>query len=127
MEVGLWLCGGAVLAFQAYGISGLVASFLPSRHIEPGYAEWSDYSSSEHREPEVVALYDRVVWMIIDALPASWVLEEPSSFLKTRALLTEAGGLGLTAICQPPTVTMPRHAPLTHSIALLTGGLVSRC
>jgi hypothetical protein len=109
MALGAWLCCGAVLAFQVYGISGLVAAFLPSRHIEPGYAEWSDYSSSGHLQPEVAALYDRLVWMVIDALPASWVLEEPSGFPKTRALLT-AEGLGLTAICQPPTVTMPRRA-----------------
>lgn len=79
--------------------------FFPYKPFLPGIA-------AEHGEsPE--APFDKVVFMVVDALRSDFVFSEPSGFQFTQSLISEGAALPFTAHATSPTITMPRIKAIT--------------
>ncbi|KAK5121940.1 hypothetical protein LTR85_004512 [Meristemomyces frigidus] len=100
------LLPGAVLIF---GIG-----FFPFKPLLPGLASFEDVQETAlwgDGQPE--AIFDRVVFMVVDALRSDFVYGYNSGFEFTQSLIRDGAALPFTAHATPPTVTMPRVKALT--------------
>lgn len=107
------------------GMSG-AESFLPFCKVDdineldrPLHDEQYDF---QERNLDLPAKYDRLVFMVVDGLPAEFVLgrdgRPPARNFKsampfTQNLLSNGSALGYHAKAAPPTVTMPRLKAMT--------------
>lgn len=66
---------------------------------------------TSYREPS--AKFDRVVFMLVDAMRSDFVFSNNSQMAFTQKLLDDGYGLGFTAFSHPPTVTLPRLKGIT--------------
>ncbi|KAK5108293.1 hypothetical protein LTR62_008608 [Meristemomyces frigidus] len=90
--------------------------FFPYKPLLPGLATFQDdeTSSSDSQgglRPEPV--FDRVIFMVVDALRSDFVYGYHSGFGFTQSLVRTGAALPFTAHASPPTVTMPRIKALT--------------
>ncbi|KAK5166197.1 major facilitator superfamily transporter protein [Saxophila tyrrhenica] len=65
------------------------------------------------RRGQEEAVFDRVVFMVVDALRSDFVYGEGSGFGFTQSLIRSGAAIPFTAHATPPTVTMPRVKALT--------------
>ncbi|KAK0748811.1 alkaline-phosphatase-like protein [Apiosordaria backusii] len=84
--------------------------FFPYKPLLPGLATYGE--SSVYGEPPP-AQFDRLVFMVIDALRSDFVYVENSGFKFTQSLIRDGNALPFTAHATSPTVTMPRLKAIT--------------
>ncbi|KAK4197450.1 putative GPI ethanolamine phosphate transferase, partial [Triangularia verruculosa] len=84
--------------------------FFPYKPLLPGLATYGE--SSVYGEPPK-AQFDKLVFMVIDALRSDFVYTENSGFKFTQSLIRDGSALPFTAHATSPTVTMPRLKAIT--------------
>ncbi|KAF9871619.1 gpi ethanolamine phosphate transferase 2 [Colletotrichum karsti] len=83
--------------------------FFPYKPVLPGLAE---YENLEYGPPPA-APFDRLIFMIVDALRSDFVYAEGTGFTYTQELIRDGAALPFTANARSPTVTMPRIKAIT--------------
>ncbi|KAJ9134463.1 GPI ethanolamine phosphate transferase 2 [Pleurostoma richardsiae] len=83
--------------------------FFPYKPLLPGLAQY-DVSKDGSPPP---APFDRVVFMVVDALRSDFVYSDQSGFEYTQSLIRDGGAIPFTAHATSPTVTMPRIKAIT--------------
>ena len=91
---------GAVLIFAV--------GFFPHKAFLPGLATWREGSASRTTAP-----FNRVIFMVVDALRNDFVYSESSNFTFTQSLIRSGAALPFTGYAGPPTITMPRVKAIT--------------
>ncbi|KAI9012652.1 alkaline-phosphatase-like protein [Phycomyces nitens] len=107
----------AVLAIlQLVGLGLFCKGFFPYKIQIAGHATaesappWPDNSQSHHLvEPE----FDRLVFVVIDALRNDFILDKDSGFKFVNSLVESKAAIPFTARATAPTVTLPRIKALT--------------
>ncbi|KAL1838847.1 hypothetical protein VTJ49DRAFT_2170 [Mycothermus thermophilus] len=84
--------------------------FFPYKPLLPGLATYD--TVTEYGEPPE-AKFDKIVFMVIDALRSDFVYAEGSGFEFTQSLIRDGAALPFTAHATSPTVTMPRLKAIT--------------
>ncbi|KKA27122.1 hypothetical protein TD95_000367 [Thielaviopsis punctulata] len=82
--------------------------FFPYKPLLSGLAIHQDAGGVQPEAP-----FNRLVFMVIDALRSDFVYAEGSSFHFTQQLIREGAAIPFTANARSPTVTMPRLKALT--------------
>ncbi|TQB72867.1 major facilitator super transporter protein [Monascus purpureus] len=85
------------------------SGFFPYKAMLPGLARL-DGSNSATIPP---AIFDKVIFMVVDALRSDFVYSNSSGFLFTQSLIRTGAALPFTAHASAPTVTMPRLKAIT--------------
>lgn len=85
------------------------AGFFPYKPFLPGLAE---YEPLEYGAPPGVP-FDRLIFMVVDALRSDFVYSHDSGFEYTQSLIREGAAMPFTANARSPTVTMPRIKAIT--------------
>ena len=85
------------------------SGFFPHKASLPGLATWRPDS----QRPSVAPPFDRVIFMVVDALRSDFVYGNTSSFRYTQSLISSGAGLPFTGHASPPTITMPRVKAIT--------------
>ncbi|KAK4945601.1 major facilitator superfamily transporter protein [Elasticomyces elasticus] len=83
--------------------------FFPHKAFLPGLATWPPNSDASARS----APFDRVVFMVVDALRSDFVYGNASNFTFTQSLVRAGAALPFTGHASPPTITMPRVKAIT--------------
>ncbi|CAK7231965.1 major facilitator super transporter protein [Sporothrix eucalyptigena] len=103
----LLLLGANLLIPLAIGIFG--KGFFPYKPLLPGLAQYEDHGYG----PPAPAPFDRVVFMVVDALRSDFVYVANSGFQFTQSLIRSGAAVPFTAHATSPTVTMPRIKAIT--------------
>lgn len=83
--------------------------FFPYKPFLPGLAE---FEALEYGPPPK-APFDRLVFMVVDALRSDFVFSDASEFGYTQSLIRDGSAIPFTANARSPTVTMPRIKAIT--------------
>ncbi|OBR13914.1 GPI ethanolamine phosphate transferase [Colletotrichum higginsianum IMI 349063] len=83
--------------------------FFPYKPVLPGLAQ---YETLEYGPPPA-APFDRLVFMVVDALRSDFVYVDGAGFTHTQELIRQGAALPFTAYARSPTVTMPRIKAIT--------------
>lgn len=83
--------------------------FFPYKPFLPGLAE---YEALHYGAPPD-APFDKLIFMVIDALRSDFVFSEGSGFEYTQGLIRDGSAIPFTANARSPTVTMPRIKSIT--------------
>ncbi|KAL3455634.1 GPI ethanolamine phosphate transferase 2 [Aspergillus heterothallicus] len=81
--------------------------FFPYKPLIPGLATFSEPSDALPR------VFDKVIFMVVDALRSDFVYSNNSGFLFTQSLIRSGAAIPFTAYAGSPTVTMPRLKAIT--------------
>ncbi|KAK9437806.1 Alkaline-phosphatase-like, core domain protein [Metarhizium brunneum] len=92
------------LSIATFGIG-----FFPYKPVLPGLAEYEPLESGEPPR----APFDRLVFMVVDALRSDFVFSQDSGFEYTQSLIRKGVAMPFTANARSPTVTMPRLKAIT--------------
>ncbi|KAK9480900.1 alkaline-phosphatase-like protein [Lipomyces japonicus] len=95
----------AVLAVQCIGLLFFAKGFFPYKPIFHGHAPF------QNNNPP--AVFDRLVFIVVDALRSDFVYSDDSPMAFTQSLISSRNALPFTAHAAPPTVTLPRIKGLT--------------
>ncbi|KAH2126676.1 major facilitator super transporter protein [Aspergillus fumigatus] len=90
-------------------ISIFSSGFFPYKSLLPGLATFAETNIGTVA-PKV---FDRVIFMVIDALRSDFVYSKTSGFSFTQSLIRSGAALPFTAHASSPTVTMPRLKAMT--------------
>ncbi|KAL1872778.1 hypothetical protein VTK73DRAFT_1328 [Phialemonium thermophilum] len=104
----LLLCAANLLIPVAIVV--FATGFFPYKPFLPGLAQYSDFP--EHGDPPP-APFDRLVFMVVDALRSDFVYAPHSGFEYTQSLIRRGAAVPFTAHATSPTVTMPRLKAIT--------------
>ncbi|KAI0005693.1 alkaline phosphatase-like protein [Xylariaceae sp. FL0662B] len=91
----------AILAFAV--------GFFPYKPFLPGLAEYQSLGYGPPPEPP----FDRLIFMVIDALRSDFVYLEGSGFEFTQSLISDGAAIPFTGHATSPTITMPRIKAIT--------------
>ena len=91
---------GAVLVFAI--------GFFPHKAFLPGLATWREGVPARTTAP-----FERVIFMVVDALRNDFVYSESSNFTFTQSLIRSGAALPFTGHASAPTITMPRVKAIT--------------
>ena len=83
--------------------------FFPYKASLPGLAEWR----ADSLRPRGLAPFDKVIFMVVDALRSDFVYGNESKFLFTQQLIRDGAAIPFTGHASPPTITMPRVKAIT--------------
>lgn len=83
--------------------------FFPYKPFLPGLAEYEPL----HFGPPPDAPFDKLIFMVVDALRSDFVFSEGSGFEYTQRLIRDGSAMPFTANARSPTVTMPRIKSIT--------------
>lgn len=83
--------------------------FFPYKPLLPGLAQYGD---SQYGLPPA-APFDRLIFMVVDALRSDFVYSTNSGFEFTQSLIRNGSAIPFTAHATSPTVTMPRLKAIT--------------
>ncbi|KAF2206838.1 hypothetical protein CERZMDRAFT_115561 [Cercospora zeae-maydis SCOH1-5] len=98
------------------------SGFFPYKPVLPGLAKvedaWSDGGIGEKDKDAgnrglPNAPFDKVIFMVVDALRSDFVYGHDSAMTFTQSLIRSGAAIPFTAHATPPTVTMPRVKALT--------------
>ncbi|OJJ52571.1 hypothetical protein ASPSYDRAFT_164083 [Aspergillus sydowii CBS 593.65] len=81
--------------------------FFPYKPLVPGLATFKE---PDNAPPKV---FDKVIFMVVDALRSDFVYSNNSGFLFTQSLIRSGSAVPFTAYAGSPTVTMPRLKAIT--------------
>ncbi|RMD42493.1 hypothetical protein DV735_g2589, partial [Chaetothyriales sp. CBS 134920] len=104
--------GGAVLLGNALLLAALLifaAGFFPYKAFLPGLAEWDQSTLRPKDSPP----FDRLIFMVVDALRSDFVYGNESNFVYTQQLVRDGAAIPFTGHASPPTITMPRVKAIT--------------
>ncbi|KAL2067876.1 hypothetical protein VTL71DRAFT_15974 [Oculimacula yallundae] len=85
------------------------SGFFPYKPFLPGLAQ---YEALEYGPPPQ-APFDKVIFMVVDALRSDFVYSNNSGFLFTQSLISNGEAIPFTAHATSPTITMPRIKAIT--------------
>ncbi|TGO49685.1 hypothetical protein BOTNAR_0421g00080 [Botryotinia narcissicola] len=85
------------------------SGFFPYKPFLSGLAQ---YESLEYGTPPE-APFDKVIFMVVDALRSDFVFSNNSGFQFTQSLISNGAALPFTAHATSPTITMPRIKAIT--------------
>ncbi|GES58558.1 transferase [Aspergillus terreus] len=71
-------------------------------------------AGEKKRDPQPSAPFDKVVFMVIDALRSDFVYGEDSGFSFTQSLIKSGSAIPFTALAAPPTLTLSRIKAMTQ-------------
>jgi ethanolaminephosphotransferase len=94
------LLAGAVLIFAV--------GFFPHKAFLPGLATWREGIPERTTAP-----FDKVIFMVVDALRNDFIYSESSNFTFTQSLIRSGAALPFTGHAGAPTITMPRVKAIT--------------
>uniref|UniRef100_A0A060T0D6 GPI ethanolamine phosphate transferase 2 n=1 Tax=Blastobotrys adeninivorans TaxID=409370 RepID=A0A060T0D6_BLAAD len=103
-----WTSIFGVVILQIAGFLLFAKGFFPKKLVLPGYGEYFDAD-----EPVPHAKFNKLVFMVVDALRSDFVFSEMSDMQFVQQLIAQGYGLPFTAHSTPPTVTLPRLKGLT--------------
>ncbi|KAI1085889.1 alkaline phosphatase-like protein [Whalleya microplaca] len=83
--------------------------FFPYKPFLPGLAEYHSFGYGSLPE----APFDRLIFMVIDALRSDFVYLEGSGFEFTQSLISDGAAIPFTGHATSPTITMPRIKAIT--------------
>ncbi|KAJ3493366.1 hypothetical protein NLG97_g4774 [Lecanicillium saksenae] len=83
--------------------------FFPYKPFLPGLAEYEVLESGPPPQPP----FDKLVFVVIDALRSDFVYAKGSGFEFTQSLIRDGAAIPFTAYARSPTVTMPRLKAIT--------------
>ncbi|ATY59571.1 GPI ethanolamine phosphate transferase 2 [Cordyceps militaris] len=83
--------------------------FFPYKPFLPGLSEFEVLESG----PPPQAPFDKLVFVVIDALRSDFVYSQGSGFKYTQSLIRDGAAIPFTAYARSPTVTMPRLKAIT--------------
>ncbi|RMZ83652.1 hypothetical protein DV738_g982, partial [Chaetothyriales sp. CBS 135597] len=103
--------GAVVLGNALLFIALLVfaAGFFPYKAFLPGLAEWNEPSLRPKHSPP----FNKLVFMVVDALRSDFVYGNESNFGYTQQLVRDGAAIPFTGHASPPTITMPRVKAIT--------------
>ncbi|KKK25071.1 hypothetical protein ARAM_003137 [Aspergillus rambellii] len=81
--------------------------FFPYKPLIPGLATFEEARNAP------APIFNKVVFMVVDALRSDFVYSDKSGFLFTQGLIRSGAAVPFTAYAGSPTVTMPRLKALT--------------
>ncbi|KAK5954384.1 major facilitator super transporter protein [Knufia fluminis] len=101
---------GLVLSNLVLGIAVLLFAkgFFPHKAVLPGLAAWPADIAAHDSAP-----FDKVIFMVVDALRSDFVYSNASSFHFTQSLIRSGEAIPFTGHASPPTITMPRVKAIT--------------
>ncbi|KAI0481010.1 GPI ethanolamine phosphate transferase [Xylariaceae sp. FL0804] len=85
--------------------------FFPYKPFLPGLAQYDDLGHGSSSPPP--APFDRLVFMVVDALRSDFVYVQGSGFEFTQSLIADGVAIPFTAHATSPTITMPRIKAMT--------------
>ena len=85
------------------------SGFFPYKAVLPGLAAWD----SAHGRSTVPAPFDKVIFMVVDALRSDFVYSNASNFFFTQSLIRSGAAVPFTGHASAPTITMPRVKAIT--------------
>ncbi|KAJ5246938.1 GPI ethanolamine phosphate transferase 2 [Penicillium chermesinum] len=89
------------------GILVFSTGFFPYKPLLPGLAILEDI------DQDVPPVFDKVIFMVVDALRSDFVYSHESGFQFTQSLIRDGTAIPFTARASSPTVTMPRLKAIT--------------
>lgn len=84
------------------------SGFFPHKAFIPGLATWRSEDEASRAAP-----FDKVVFMVVDALRSDFVYSTDSRFLFTQSLIRTGAAVPFDGHASPPTITMPRIKAIT--------------
>ncbi|KAJ5397270.1 GPI ethanolamine phosphate transferase 2 [Penicillium cosmopolitanum] len=90
------------------GILVFSSGFFPYKPLLPGLATFDEIDQNA-----TPAIFDKVIFMVVDALRSDFVYSNESGFSFTQSLIRAGAALPFTAHASSPTVTMPRLKAMT--------------
>ena len=95
--------------FLASAVLLFAAGFFPHKAFLPGLATWP-----AHRDASMLAPpFDKVIFLVVDALRSDFVYSSDSQFLFTQSLIRSGAAVPFDGHASPPTITMPRIKAIT--------------
>ncbi|KAG9235506.1 GPI ethanolamine phosphate transferas-like protein 2 [Amylocarpus encephaloides] len=85
------------------------SGFFPYKPFLSGLAQ---YETLEYGPPSA-APFDKLIFMVVDALRSDFVYTSPSGFNYTQSLISSGAAIPFTAHATSPTITMPRIKAIT--------------
>lgn len=95
-------------ALLAAAIVVFAVGFFPHKAVLPGLSKWEGQTAAERAAP-----FDKVIFMVVDALRSDFVYGNTSNFLFTQSLIRSGAAVPFTGHASPPTITMPRIKAIT--------------
>ncbi|KAI5820013.1 alkaline-phosphatase-like protein [Pyronema omphalodes] len=102
-----WWSIAAINILLPLGILMFAKGFFPYKPFLPGLAQF-DAEDIQTEKP-----FDKVVFMVVDALRSDFVFGERSGFKFTQSLISSERAIPFTAHATSPTITMPRVKAIT--------------
>ncbi|KFY48013.1 hypothetical protein V495_01682 [Pseudogymnoascus sp. VKM F-4514 (FW-929)] len=93
------------------GTKSKKSGFFPYKPFLPGLAEYEALGSGLGAPPK--APFDKVIFMVVDALRSDFVFSDESAFTFTQSLISNGAAMPFTAHATSPTITMPRVKAIT--------------
>lgn len=106
-----WLLLAAANIVIPIAIFTFAQGFFPYKPSLPGLSRYDDFELGLGPPPS--APFDRLVFMVVDALRSDFVFSEESGFEFTQSLIRNGNAIPFTAHATSPTVTMPRIKAIT--------------
>ncbi|KAM5433367.1 major facilitator superfamily transporter protein [Microsporum canis] len=85
------------------------SGFFPYKPFIPGLAVFDEGDDGSRPSP----IFDRVIFMVVDALRSDFVYGNNSGFQFTQSLIKSGAAVPFTAHASSPTITMPRVKAIT--------------
>ncbi|EFR03310.1 GPI ethanolamine phosphate transferase 2 [Nannizzia gypsea CBS 118893] len=85
------------------------SGFFPYKPFIPGLATFEEVENGSRPSP----IFDRVIFMVVDALRSDFVYGNHSGFQFTQGLIKSGAAVPFTAHASSPTITMPRVKAIT--------------
>ncbi|KAK5020242.1 major facilitator superfamily transporter protein [Cryomyces antarcticus] len=101
--------------FLVIAVCVFAVGFFPYKPFLPGLAKPYEYLGSlgQGSLPTAKAPFNKVVFMVVDALRSDFVYSNISGFQFTQSLIRSGAALPFTAHATAPTITMPRVKAIT--------------
>lgn len=103
---------GSVLLANILLVGSIIVfalGFFPHKAFLPGLATWPAEIGNSHPAPP----FDKLIFMVVDALRSDFVYGNASNFAFTQSLIRSGAALPFTGHASPPTITMPRVKAIT--------------
>ncbi|OBT48294.1 hypothetical protein VE00_01172 [Pseudogymnoascus sp. WSF 3629] len=97
--------------FIPIAILTFASGFFPYKPFLPGLAEYEALGFGLGAPPK--APFDKVIFMVVDALRSDFVFSDESAFTFTQSLISNGAAMPFTAHATSPTITMPRVKAIT--------------
>lgn len=95
----------------AAAILTFAVGFFPYKAVLPGLSHWPDEASAQAGSS--LAKFDKLIFMVVDALRSDFVYSNVSNFHFTQSLIRSGAAVPFTGHAGPPTITMPRVKAIT--------------